>query len=191
MPQHHESSEGASPVSLHAGAPDDSRFLSSICNHRGAQSVTTCNLEQRKAVSRGVVLALLLVPPVSLLGCTRPMAPVDPPSGGTTLALDYDEFVANVEPVLAANGCDAGGDCHGGGIRGTFELSPSGAKNVRFDYDQAVLQVRPVDRDSSHLLTKPLALAAGGVPHAVKPFATVGDPGYQAIHLWIQHGVTR
>lgn len=153
--------------------------------------MTTCSLEHRKAVSRGVVIALLLVPPVSVLGCTRPLAPVTAPSGGTTLVLDYDEFALSVEPVLAQQGCDAGGDCHGGGIRGTFELSPVGAKNVRFDFDQAVLQVLPTVRDSSRLLTKPLALAAGGVPHAVKVFASVDDPGYQAIHSWIQHGVTR
>ena len=153
--------------------------------------MTTSSLDIRNAAIRGGVLALLLVPPASLIGCTRPVAPIRPPSGGSTLALDYDEFALTVEPVLTQNGCDAGGDCHGGGIRGTLELSPAGAKNVRFDFDQAVLQVSPTVRDSSRLLTKPLALAAGGVPHGAKVFATVGDPGYQAIRLWIQHGVTR
>ena len=153
--------------------------------------MTTSSPDHRKAAIRGVAFALLLLPPASLLGCTRPVSPTGPPSGGTTLVLDYDEFVLAVEPVLAGQGCDAGGDCHGGGIRGTFALSPVEAKSARFDFDQAVLQVSPADRDSSRLLTKPLALAAGGVPHAAKPFATVDDPGYQAIRLWIQHGVTR
>ena len=153
--------------------------------------MTTSSPDNRKAAMRGVVIALLLVPPVSLLGCTRPVAPVDPPSGGNTLVLDYDEFVLAVEPVLTQNGCDAGGDCHGGGIRGTFELSPAGTKNARFDFDQTVLQVSLSVRDSSRILTKPLAIAAGGVPHGVKVFASVDAPGYQAIRLWIQHGVTR
>jgi hypothetical protein len=148
-------------------------------------------VDRSNAVRRTMALTLLLLPPVSLLGCTRPLAPVDPPSGGHTLALDYDEFVLSVAPVLAQKGCDAGGDCHGGGIRGTFELSPPGAKNLRFDFDQAVLQVSPTERDSSRLLTKPLAIAAGGVPHGVKVFATTDDPGYQAIRTWIQHGVVR
>ncbi len=107
------------------------------------------------------------------------------------LTLDYDEFVAAVEPVLVRNGCDAGGDCHGGGIRGTFALSPAGAKDLRFDFDQAALQVNPTQLDSSHILTKPLALAAGGVPHGVKVFATPADSGYQAIRGWILHGVLR
>ena len=150
-----------------------------------------CRVDNRSAARRTLALALLLLPPVSLLGCTRPLAPVEPPSGGHTLSLDYDEFVLAVEPVLAQHGCDAGGDCHGGGIRGTFELSPPGAKNLRLDFDQAVLQVSPTQRDSSRLLTKPLAIAAGGVPHGVKVFDTTNDPGYQAIHAWIQHGVVR
>jgi len=151
--------------------------------------VTTCRREHQRAVIRGISIALMLVPPVCLLGCTKPLAPVQAPSGGHTLVLDYDEFVLTVEPVLSQQGCDAGGDCHGGGIRGTFELSPDNAKDARFDFDQAVLQVSPTQRDSSRLLTKPLAIAAGGVPHAVKVFASVDDPGFQAIHLWIQHGV--
>lgn len=153
--------------------------------------MTKSHRGDRKHASRAIALALVLTPPLSLLGCIRPTAPPPPPSGGHTLSLDYDEFAQSVEPVLTQNGCDAGGDCHGGGIRGTFELSPAGAKNTRFDFDQAVLQVSPTSRDSSHLLTKPLALSAGGVPHGVKVFDSVDDPGYQAIHLWIQHGVLR
>lgn len=153
--------------------------------------MTTCPVDHRSGALRTVAIALLLLPPASLAGCTRPVAPVDPPSGGSTLALDYDEYVAAVAPVLAQHGCDAGGDCHGGGIRGTFELSPAGAKNARFDFDQVALQVSPTERDSSRILTKPLALAAGGVPHGVKVFATTGDPGYQSIRAWIQHGVAR
>lgn len=122
-------------------------------------------------------------------GCASPLAPV-PPGGGTTPSLDFDAFVADVEPVLERQGCDAGGDCHGGGIRGTFALSPAGAKDARFDFDQAVLQVSATAIDQSPLLTEPLAVAAGGTPHSVEPFATTADPDYQAVRAWIQAGVT-
>ena len=152
----------------------------------------TCSFTDRKVASRAITLALLLVPPAALLGCSSPTAPPAPPSGGQTLVLDYDEFVQTVEPVLMQNGCDAGGDCHGGGIRGTLELSPAGAKDTQFDFNQVSLQVSPTVRDSSRILTRPLAISAGGTPHSGdKPFTSVNDPGYQAIHLWITHGVLR
>ena len=64
-----------------------------------------------------------------LLGCVSPAAPAKPPGGGQRLVLSFDGFKATVSPVLERNGCDAGGDCHGGGIRGTLQLSPAGAKN--------------------------------------------------------------
>ena len=153
----------------------------------------TCGITDRKAASRAIALALMLAPPAALIGCSSPTAPPAPPSGGQTLVLYYDEFVQTVEPVLMQNGCDSegGGDCHGAGIRGTLELSPAGAKDTRFDFDQVSLQVSPTVRDSSRILTEPLAISAGGTPHGSKPFASVDDPGYQAIHLWIMHGVLR
>jgi hypothetical protein len=120
-----------------------------------------------------------------------PTDPPPPPTGGTTLQLDYEMFAAEVIPVLRENGCNAGGDCHGGGIRGTFELSPIEAIDPRFDFDQASLQVLPVDRDASPLLTKPLAVNAGGAPHSYKPFATRADPGFTAIQRWIDAGELR
>jgi hypothetical protein len=153
--------------------------------------VKTFAFTDRRRVPRAIALGLLLTPPISLIGCIHPTEPPAPPSGGHTLVLDYDEFAASVEPILTQKGCDAGGDCHGGGIRGTLELSPTTAKDTRFDFDQVVLQVNATTPDSSHILTKPLAIAAGGVPHAVKVFATVDDPGYQAIRTWILHGDLR
>ena len=105
--------------------------------------------------------------------------------------LNESEFNATVEPVLVRQGCDATGDCHGGGIRGTFELSPPGAKNSHFDFLQSSMQVSIVERDSSRLLTQPLALAAGGTPHPYKPFASTSDSDYVAIRQWILDGVIR
>ncbi len=158
---------------------------------RRANRVTSVRSDHRRNTLRVTALGLLLLPPASLAGCSHPTAPVPPPSGGVTLTLPYDEFVASIEPLLTQHGCDAGGDCHGGGIRGTFELSPAGAKDTQFDFEQASLQVSPTHRDSSRLLRKPLALDAGGSPHAVKVFASTSDPDYQAIRAWIQNGVAQ
>jgi len=132
-------------------------------------------------------VALLALPGV-LHGCSSPTAPPPPPGGGSQLELSYEQFEQTIEPILVNQGCDATGDCHGGGIRGTLELSPPGAKDVQFDFDQVVLQVFPADREQSPILTEPLALAAGGTPHAVKPFASTGDPDYQTILSWILAG---
>lgn len=135
-------------------------------------------------------LAILVGSPLVALGCVSPTAPPDPPSGGHPFSPDFALFQSAVEPVLQRHGCDAGGDCHGGGPRGALELSPAGAKDMRFDFDQVSLQVNPARPDSSLILTKPLALAAGGVPHGVKPFASTSDSDYVAIRDWILDGVT-
>jgi hypothetical protein len=98
-------------------------------------------------------------------------------------------FAQTVSPALERRGCSATGDCHGGGIRGSFQLSPPTAKDLQFDFDQAILQVSVANRDSSPILTEPLSLAAGGTPHPFKPFSSPADTDYQAIRGWIQAGV--
>jgi hypothetical protein len=139
----------------------------------------------------GALAIALCVLPGVVQGCNSPTAPPPPPSGGAQLHLDYGQFALTVEPILERYGCDAGGDCHGGGIRGALVLSPEGAKDPTFDFNQVVLEVSPTDIDASPILTKPLALAAGGVPHAVKPFATTADTDYVAIRAWIAAGSTQ
>jgi len=136
-------------------------------------------------------LAILIGSPLVALGCVSPTTPPPPPSGGSAFRPSYAQFQATVEPALQRHGCDAGGDCHGGGPRGAFELSPSGAKNTTFDFEQVSLQVNPVTPDSSRILTKPLALDAGGVPHAVKAFTSTADSDYVAIRTWILAGVAQ
>jgi len=121
--------------------------------------------------------------------CVSPSAPPPPPGGGQRLVLSFTAFRDSVSPVLERHGCDADGDCHGGGIRGTLELSPASAKNLTFDYDQIVLQVYPTLRDSSPVLTRPLALAAGGSPHPFKPFADTTDPDFATVRRWVDSGV--
>lgn len=121
-------------------------------------------------------------------GCSAPTAPPPPPGGGQTLSLSFEEFERTVSPILVRHGCDATGDCHGGGIRGSLELSPPDAKDTRFDFDQVALQVSATTPESSALLTEPLALAAGGTPHQSKPFASTADADYQAMLAWIRAG---
>ena len=118
------------------------------------------------------------------------MAPPAPPGGGTALHLDYASFASTVEPILTAHGCDAGGDCHGGGIRGTLQLSPVTAKDTRYDFDQVTLQVTPAAPDASPILTEPLAAAHGGTPHSVKVFADTTDAEWQTMRAWVRAGVT-
>ena len=126
--------------------------------------------------------------PGALLGCVSPAAPPAPPAGGAALHLDYASFASLVEPVLAAHGCDAGGDCHGAGIRGTLQLSPSTAKNTRYDFDQVALQVSATEPDRSLILTEPLALASGGTPHGVKVFADTNDTEWRTLRAWVRAG---
>jgi len=137
-----------------------------------------------------LVVASLALPGV-VQGCRTPAAPPPPPGGGQQLVLSYSEFAAKVEPILVRQGCDATGDCHGGGIRGTLELSPPSAKDVRFDFDQISQQVWVGNRDQSPVLTAPLALGAGGTPHPFKPFASTTDSDYVAIRQWIDAGVVQ
>jgi hypothetical protein len=99
------------------------------------------DVEWRRWAWRAIPLALIVGPPVCLFGCTSPVAPPPAPSGGQQIVMSFSQFQSTVEPVLIAKGCDATADCHGGGIRGTFQLSPPSAKDVHFDFDQASLQV--------------------------------------------------
>jgi hypothetical protein len=120
------------------------------------------------------------------LGCSSPAGPVDPPGGGEDFALDFDRFRTDVAPVLIEYGCHAA-QCHGGGIRGTYELSADGT-DMSFDFEQSALQVNPYDRLESPLLTRPLV---GATPHAHEPFTDPDHPGYAAIREWILAGEFR
>lgn len=142
-----------------------------------------------KPRSRGHRAVALVALAIALPGCSSPTSPPPPPGGGTVPTLSFEQFAATVEPVLQQHGCDAGGDCHGGGIRGSLQLSPPDAKDPQFDFDQVVLQVWAAHPDQSPILTEPLATAAGGTPHAIKPFGSTADAGYVAIRDWILAGV--
>jgi hypothetical protein len=118
------------------------------------------------------------------------MSPPTAPGGGTQLHLDYAAFVSAVEPILSTRGCDAGGDCHGGGIRGTLQLSPQSAKDALFDFNQVSLQVTSSFPDQSPILTEPLAVPAGGTAHSVKVWADTNETEWRTIRAWVRAGVT-
>jgi len=128
--------------------------------------------------------------PGALLGCASPVAPPVPPGGGPALHLDYAWFATDIGPLLTSHGCDAAGDCHGGGPRGTLELSPAAAKDTLFDFEQVSLQVTATSPDRSPILTEPLAVAHGGTPHSVKVFADTSDADYRTLRAWVWAGVT-
>lgn len=131
----------------------------------------------------GTLLVLILIQ-----SCASPSEPPAPPSGGEHFVLSFERFSSDVSPVLTSRGCNAEGDCHGGGIRGTFELSPAGQPDLAFDFHQASLQVDPHRPASSLLVRKPLELSAGGLPHSRKVFADTSDAGCAAILAWVRQG---
>jgi hypothetical protein len=144
----------------------------------------------RKVGRRGMAfVALSALAAGGVAACNSPESP-EPPGGGPVFELDPIAFEANVAPLLSSYGCD-NLSCHGGGIRGTFELSPPEAKDLEFDFEQASLQVWPHDLAHSPLLQKPLADDGGTAPHSYEPFATSDDPDYQTILAWILAGELR
>lgn len=124
-------------------------------------------------------------------GACRAAGPSAPPPGGDDrFVLDAPRFAAEVRPVLVAEGCNNAA-CHGGGPRGSFELSPPDDPDADFDFAQAAQQVYGWDPLASPLLLKPLSQEAGGVEHAgsaLAGFDSTEDPGYQAIRGWILAG---
>jgi hypothetical protein len=134
----------------------------------------------------------LLAMATLLVGCGDEPTPTTPiPEGGRYTILDYEQFEQTISPLLTTNGCDVGGDCHGGGIRGTFELSPVDDKDFAFDFAQVELQVSAYDPAESALLRMPLAEVEGGLPHPTEPFDTESHTDYQTILQWIQDGEVR
>lgn len=125
-------------------------------------------------------------------GCERPSTTApEPPGGGQTFVLDFAAFETSVAPILTARGCD-NLSCHGGGIRGTFELSPVDDKDLAFDFAQSRLQVNGTEPAASTLLLKPLDEGAGGTAHGGgAAFASPGDPDYQTLLAWIEAGEYR
>jgi len=144
--------------------------------------------QKRHDISRPHALACATLG-LFLAGCDHasPTAPA-PPSGGRTYVLSYNHFTTQIEPILSGQGCD-NLNCHGGGIRGTFQLSPPGDKDASYDFKQTCLQVTPADLQASPLLVKPLAEECGGATHGGGAFFfSLDDPNYIALVTWVDSG---
>jgi hypothetical protein len=144
--------------------------------------------KHRQETMRSLAYALALIG-CTATGCDRasPNDP-DPPAGGQKYVMSYDVFTNSIDPILSSHGCD-NLNCHGGGIRGTFQLSPANDKDPAFDYQQASLQVYGFDPPESPLVMKPLAEECGGATHGGGAFFfSLDDPDYVAILTWIEAG---
>jgi hypothetical protein len=146
---------------------------------------------QRAATAaRGPALLALLLLAAAAPACREPGTGPAPPGGDSLFVLDPARFAADVRPVLVAEGCN-NALCHGGGLRGNFELSPPDDPDPDFDFAQAGQQVYGWDPLASPLLLKPLSQEAGGLDHAgagLAGFDSTDDPGYRAIRDWILAG---
>jgi hypothetical protein len=139
---------------------------------------------------RGLAPLSLLLLILTGTACREPGTAPAPPGGDSLFVLDAARFAAEVRPVLVAEGCN-NALCHGGGPRGSFELSPPEEPDAAFDFAQASQQVYGWDPLASPLLLKPLSQEAGGVDHAgegLAGFDSTDDAGYQAIRDWILAG---
>jgi hypothetical protein len=102
--------------------------------------------------------------------------------------MSHDDLYAHGRSILSATAA-AISTAHGGGIRGTFTLSPANDKDPAFDYQQASLQVFPPNPVESPLVMKPLAEECGGETHGGGAFFfSLDDPDYVAILAWIENG---
>ena len=160
--------------------------------HGAMRTNTTAYAPQWKIRAATALTAAGLAGFALAQGCDRPSTTSpEPPGGGKTYVLDFAVFESQVDPVLTAHGCDDL-NCHGGGIRGTFELSPFDDKDVSFDFAQSRLQVNGADPAASSLLMKPLAEAVGGAAHGGgEAFASTDDTDYLALLAWIEAGEYR
>jgi len=141
--------------------------------------------------------AILVAATVTLLtaGCGE-VAPGEETAIGQ---LDQTVFELTIQPILDARGCSQAG-CHyrdksnpnsggpGGSLR-IFECSgnPCSTDELLANHDSSAGMANLSNPAASKLLTKPLALAAGGVQHLGGDiFVSTADPDYAAILGWIQ-----
>jgi hypothetical protein len=129
-------------------------------------------------VRGGILIAFLA------LGCGGPgETPFHPePPGLDDPPLDRQVFASEVLPVFERRGCSSI-HCHGSG---THPFPLTGGADPDLDFLRAADQVSFVEPAASLLLRKPLAEAAGGVPHnAPAIFSTEDDPDFVILARWV------
>lgn len=132
-------------------------------------------------------LFALLVALVAVAGAgcdgAEPIPLFDPgPHGLEMPPLDQKVFMSEVLPLFDRRGCSSI-HCHGSG---THPFPLTGGADAELDLYRTADQVEFEDPQSSFLLLKPLAEAAGGVPHnAGDIFTDRTDPDYLVLARWI------
>ena len=112
--------------------------------------------------------------------------------------LDYERFRTQIEPLLLTQTYNSPSvgvtcySCHGSTSNAGYTAFPLNLGQTRRNYIEAARQVTLDEPDTSLLLLKPLAVAAGGVPHGLlgndggEQFSnTTTDANYSAILDWI------
>ncbi|MFZ5861967.1 MAG: hypothetical protein ACOYXR_03850 [Nitrospirota bacterium] len=114
--------------------------------------------------------------------------------------LDQSVFATAIQSILDARSCSQGG-CHyrdkdnpnSGGPGGSFRVFDCSGNSCTADQllansDSAAGMANLANPTTSKLLTKPLALAAGGIQHLGGDiFMSATDADYVAILGWIQN----
>lgn len=105
--------------------------------------------------------------------------------------LDYNRFMRDIEPIITTTtfASPAPGttclSCHGISTHAAYTAYPLVLGQSRDNFTQTVTKVDVADPDTSLLLRKPLALAAGGFSHAGEQFPNTQDTLYGIIQQWI------
>ncbi len=176
--------ESFGPIVAEAGGGGEEGGCPFGSNRSGYPEVSFLKIGSTRLWTAAAAILLCLLS----AGCRNPGEPAGPPVGGREYLLDAESFRKNVIPVLTSSGCNQTGPCHGGGIRGTYALSPPMAIDSDFDFEQTIHQVNPYRPGDSPLLRKPLAAHAGGTAHSWEPFDSPTTPGYLTILEWIESG---
>lgn len=127
---------------------------------------------------------------------------VDPGEEEMVGQLDQTVFEATIQPILDSRGCSQAG-CHyrdkdnpnSGGPGGSLRIfdctgNTCSPEQLLANHDSAAGMANLSNPTTSKLLTKPLALAAGGVQHLGGDiFMSATDPDYVAALGWIQNPI--
>jgi hypothetical protein len=125
-------------------------------------------------------------------------------SWGAEGILDFLRFMNEIEPLLTTRTYASPGplpmtcaSCHGDTNHAAYTAFPIVVGQTRNNYTETARRVSFDSPDTSILLLKPLALAAGGLPHGTccnnggEQFAnTTTDTAYIAIQSWIREATT-
>lgn len=112
--------------------------------------------------------------------------------------LDYNRFMREIEPIITTTTFASPGptnmscySCHGISTHPAFTAFPLVLGQSRDNFTETVLRVDISAPDTSLLLLKPLALAAGGAQHGTgikdggEQFPTTQNGHYRVIQQWI------